>query len=53
MMTMMMMLKPKHPVTLTIPPPTQDSQSSRQVMEYEFDGQDTIEQELIRRTTGV
>ena len=53
MMTMMMLLKPQHPVAPTIPPPTQDSPSSSQVMEYEFDGQDTMEQELIRRTTGV
>ena len=50
---MMMMLKPQHPVAPIIPPPIQDSLSSSQVMDYEFDGQDTIEQELIRRTTGV
>ena len=49
-MMMMMLLKPQHPVAPTIPPATQDSQSSGP---YEFDGQDTIEQELIRRTTGV
>ena len=50
MMMMMMLLKPQHPVAPTIPHSTQDSQSSSQ---YEFDGQDTIEKELIRRTTGV
>jgi hypothetical protein len=49
-MMMMMLLKPQHPVAPTIPPATQDCQSSSQ---YEFDGQDTIEKELIRRTTGV
>jgi microcompartment protein CcmL/EutN len=49
-MMMMMLLKPQHPVAPTIPHSTQDSQSSSQ---YEFDGQDTIEKELIRRTTGV
>jgi hypothetical protein len=53
MMMMMMMLKPQHPVAPAIPPPTQDSQNSSQVMEYELDGQDTIELELLRRTTGV
>jgi hypothetical protein len=46
----MMLLKPQHPYAPTIPPATQDCQSSSQ---YEFDGQDTIEKELIRRTTGV
>ena len=50
MMMMMMLLKPQHPVAPTIPPATQDCQSSSQ---YELDGQDTIEKELIRRTTGV
>ena len=54
-MFMMMMMKPQpHSSSSSNEAPTsQLSQGSSQGMQGEFDGQDTIELELIRRTTGV
>ena len=53
-MFMMMMMKPQpHSSSSNEAPTSQLSQGSSQGMQGEFDGQDTIELELIRRTTVV
>ena len=55
-MMMMMMMNPNrhHRFSSTFPPPlTQDSTTSSPAASVQFDGQDFLNAELMRRTTGV
>ena len=53
MMMMMMKPQPRSSSSSNEAPTSQLSQGSSQGMKGEFDGQDTVELELIRRTSGV
>ena len=55
MMMMMMMNPPRFPGTTTVssPPLTQESVTSSPGPVPQFDGQDFLERELLRRTSGV
>ena len=54
-MMMMMMNPPRFPApgTVSSPPLTQTSVTSSPATAPQFDGQDFLERELLRRTTGV